>query len=114
MLDFDAGKLILIGIVALVAIPSKDLPRVLRQLGQWTAQARRMASEFQSQLYEAIRDADIEDAKRDVESAFDGVAPTSVFDPIAAAKKEVDAALRGPPKIENQPEPTGEKASPPA
>ena len=50
MFDFDAGKLIVIGIVALVAIPSKDLPRVLRQLGQLTGKMRRMAAEFQGQF----------------------------------------------------------------
>lgn len=117
MFDFDAGKLIVIGIVALVAIPSKDLPRVLRQLGQWTAQARRMAAEFQGQLMEAIREADLDDAKRDVDSAFDGMKQAASFDPLAAAKKEINAALEGPPapapapeKPESQPEKTDPSA----
>jgi sec-independent protein translocase protein TatB len=111
MFDLDAGKLIVIGIVALVAIPSKDLPRVLRQLGQWTAQARRMAAEFQGQLMEAIREADLEDAKRDVESAFDGAKQAASFDPLAATKKEIDAALEGPPaETPKQPEPEVRKA----
>ena len=57
MFDFDAGKLIVIGIVALVAIPSKDLPRVLRQLGQLTGKMRRMAAEFQGQFMDAMREA---------------------------------------------------------
>ncbi|HTO80079.1 MAG TPA: twin-arginine translocase subunit TatB [Methylocystis sp.] len=117
MLDFDAGKLIVIGIVALVAIPSKDLPRVLRQLGQWTAQARRMAAEFQSQLMEAIREADLEDAKRDVQSAFDGATQAASFDPLAAAKQEINAALEGPPAPSpKKPESEGEseKAGPSA
>ena len=115
MLDFDAGKLIVIGIVALVAIPSKDLPRVLRQLGQWTAQARRMAAEFQSQLMEAIQEADLEDAKRDVQSAFDGAAHAASFDPLAAAKQEINAALEGPPaEPPKKPEPEAEKAGPSA
>jgi sec-independent protein translocase protein TatB len=96
MFDFDAGKLIVIGIVALVAIPSKDLPRVLRQLGQWTGQARRMAAEFQNQLMEAISEADLDDAKKDVESAFQGARDVA-FDPLGAAKKEINAALKGPP-----------------
>ena len=115
MLDFDAGKLIVIGIVALVAIPSKDLPRVLRQLGQWTAQARRMAAEFQGQLMEAIREADLEDAKRDVQSALDGAKHAASFDPLAAAKQEINAALQGPPAPSpEKPEPEAEKADPSA
>ncbi len=115
MLDFDAGKLIVIGIVALVAIPSKDLPRVLRQLGQWTAQARRMAAEFQGQLMEALREADLDDAKRDVELAFDGAKQAASFDPLAAAKKEINAALEGPPaEAPKEPESQAEKAGPSA
>lgn len=115
MFDFDAGKLIVIGIVALVAIPSKDLPRVLRQLGQWTAQARRMAAEFQSQLMEAIREADLEDATRDVRSALDGAKQAASFDPLSAAKQEIDSALEGPPaEAPKKPESAGEKAGPSA
>ena len=67
MFDFDAGKLLIIGIVALVFIPSKDLPRVLRQLGQFTGKMRRMASEFQSQFMDAMREADLAELKREAE-----------------------------------------------
>ena len=67
MFDFDAGKLIVIGIVALVAIPSKDLPRVLRQLGQLTGKMRRMAAEFQGQFMDAMREAELHDLKKDLE-----------------------------------------------
>ena len=76
MFDFDAGKLIVIGIVALVAIPSKDLPRVLRQLGQLTGKMRRMAAEFQGQFMDAMREAELHDLKKDLE-------------------KEVDSAVKG-------------------
>ncbi len=67
MFDFDAGKLIVIGIVALIAIPSKDLPRVLRQIGQMTGRMRRMAAEFQGQFMEAMREAELDDVKQEVE-----------------------------------------------
>jgi sec-independent protein translocase protein TatB len=67
MFDFDAGKLLIIGIVALVFIPSKDLPRVLRQIGQFTGKMRRMASEFQTQFMDAMREADMAELKREAE-----------------------------------------------
>ena len=44
MFDFDVGKLLLIGVVALIFIPPKDLPQALRQLGRLLGQARRMAT----------------------------------------------------------------------
>jgi sec-independent protein translocase protein TatB len=67
MFDFDAGKLLIIGIVALIFIPSKDLPRVLRQIGQFVGKMRRMAGEFQSQFMDAMREADMAELKREAE-----------------------------------------------
>ena len=54
MFDFDASKLIIVGIIALIFIPPKDLPRVLRQAGQFVGKMKRMASEFQGQLMDAM------------------------------------------------------------
>jgi sec-independent protein translocase protein TatB len=57
MFDLEPGKLIVIAIVALIAIPSKDLPRVLRSLGQFSGKMRRMAAEFQDNSW-AMREAE--------------------------------------------------------
>jgi sec-independent protein translocase protein TatB len=40
MLDIAWPELIVIGAVALVAIGPKDLPKVMRTMGQWAAKAR--------------------------------------------------------------------------
>ncbi len=50
MFDFDVGKLLIFGIVALAVIPPKDLPRVMRVVGQALGRMRRMAAEFQGQF----------------------------------------------------------------
>jgi sec-independent protein translocase protein TatB len=63
MFDFDLGKLLLIGVVALIFIPPKDLPGALRQLGKLIGQARRIAGDFQSQFNEALREAELTDLK---------------------------------------------------
>ncbi len=110
MFDFDAGKLIVIGIVALVAIPSKDLPRVLRQLGQWSGKMRRMAAEFQGQFMDALNEADLAETKRqldqDVKSAMTGMGLDAAFDPLSAARKEMRQAIEAPlpPAPTSQPE----------
>lgn len=92
MFDLDAGKLIVIGIVALIAIPSKDLPRVLRQVGQMTGRMRRMAAEFQGQFMEAMREAELHDLQKDlkseVDSAFTGV-KDAAFDPLTDVRKQL-------------------------
>lgn len=104
MFDLDAGKLIVIGIVALIAIPSKDLPRVLRQIGQMTGRMRRMAAEFQGQFMEAMREAEIEDVKNEVEKAAESVRLEGAFDPMAEARKQIAGALEDqPPATEAKP-----------
>ncbi|WP_298429052.1 Sec-independent protein translocase protein TatB [Rhodoblastus sp.] len=67
MFDFDVGKLLLIGVVALIFIPPKDLPEALRMLGRVVGQARRMASEFQSQFTGALREAELSQLKTDLQ-----------------------------------------------
>jgi sec-independent protein translocase protein TatB len=99
MFDLDAGKLIVLGIVALVAIPSKDLPRVLRQLGQLTAKTRRMAAEFQSQLFDALNEAELHEAKKQLDEEVKSALSVASFDPMSAARKEmseIKAAVEAP------------------
>ncbi len=107
MFDFDAGKLIVIGIVALIAIPSKDLPRVLRQLGQLTAKMRRMAAEFQGQFMDAMRETELQDLKKDLErevdSAVKGVGLNSAFDPMEHARKQITDAVERPAQLTDGP-----------
>jgi sec-independent protein translocase protein TatB len=70
MFDFSWGELLLIGAVALIVIGPKELPAVLRAVGQWTTKIRRMAGEFQSQFQEAMREAEMADLKKEVDSAM--------------------------------------------
>src|SRR5215475_3497901 len=64
MFDLSWGKLVVIGVVALLVIGPKELPGVLRQLGQAMAKIRRMAAEFQGQFNEAMREAEVADLKK--------------------------------------------------
>ncbi len=102
MFDFDAGKLIVIGIVALIAIPSKDLPRVLRTLGQATGRMRRMAAEFQGQLMDALREAELTELKEEFEETnrkiMKSVKLDGAFDPLAEARKQIVSAVEEEPR----------------
>ena len=71
MFDFDAGKILIVGIVALIFIPPKDLPRVLRQAGQFVGKMKRMASEFQGQFMDAMREADMADLRKEAQKLAD-------------------------------------------
>ena len=82
MFDIGWSELVLIGVVALVAIGPKELPGVLRMVGQWMGKARKMASEFQGQFQEAMREAEMADLKKsfdEVKDAATGIAGGNVL-----------------------------------
>ena len=96
MLDMSWGEVMLIGGVALIVIGPKDLPKALRTLGQITTKVRRMAGEFQSQFNEAIREAELEEVRRDVEGVkrtVDAARPT--FNPVDTIRNEIRSAVDG-------------------
>jgi len=69
MFDISWSELLLIAVAALVFIGPKELPRVLRTIGQMTGKIRRMAGEFQDQFREAMREAEMADLKKDIDEA---------------------------------------------
>src|SRR5438874_5143160 len=68
---FDIGwpELLLIGVVALVVIGPKDLPRALRVAGFWVRKARTLSREFQSSIDQMIREAELEEIRQDLKKA---------------------------------------------
>jgi sec-independent protein translocase protein TatB len=96
MFEFDAGKLIIIGIVALIVIGPKELPRVMRQVGQAVGKLRRLGAEFQAQFMEAIREADAEEMRAQAHKLVEGAKVDLGADPLALAKAELTSALQKP------------------
>src|SRR5438046_1731270 len=92
MFDIGWGELLVIGVVALIAIGPKELPAVLRTVGQWMGKVRRMASEFQSQFQEAMREAEMADLKKQVEE-MSAAAVRKFEEPIETARKDVEDAM---------------------
>jgi len=108
MLELDWGKLVVLGIVALVVIGPKELPAVLRTVGQWVTKIRRMAAEFQGQFQEAMREAELADLKKQTDSIADAARELSAtkFDPIEPARREIKGAIEGNPETTPPPAPT--------
>jgi sec-independent protein translocase protein TatB len=94
MFDFSWSELLLIGLVALIFIGPKELPGVLRTLGQWMTKIRRMAGDFQNQFHDAMREAELADLKKEVDEMAAQAANYSNFDPLADVRKEMESAQR--------------------
>jgi sec-independent protein translocase protein TatB len=89
MFDFAWSELLVIGVVALIVIKPKDLPKVLRTVGYWVRQARQVASEFQSSIEQMARDAELSDVKKEIEDAGRKLTAEvhQTFDPVEIEKK---------------------------
>jgi len=96
MFDIGWGELVVIGIVALIAIGPKELPTVLRTLGQYMGKVRRMAADFQGQFQEALREAEMADLKKQAEDLKSSVSDIANFDPMVNTQKEIERALELP------------------
>lgn len=73
MFDIGWSEMLVIGAVALIAIGPKELPGVLRMVGQWVGKAKRMAADFQGQFQEAMREVEV----ADLQKQFDEVKETA-------------------------------------
>src|SRR6202043_384733 len=91
MFDIGWSELVLIAVVALIFIGPKELPAVLRMVGQWMGKMRRMAAEFQGQFQDAMREAEMADLKKTFDETTSGL--SSVFDPI---KNDMDKMVNDP------------------
>ncbi|MCX7308675.1 MAG: Sec-independent protein translocase protein TatB [Afipia sp.] len=112
MFDIGWSELLVIAVVALIAIGPKELPGVLRMIGQWMGKARRMASDFQGQFNEAMREAEMADIKKTFDDAAGmakDLSPTNLLSNLAGdSTKQVEDAL----KID-QPQMTSTAQTPP-
>jgi sec-independent protein translocase protein TatB len=102
MFDISWTEFLLIGVVALVVIGPKELPGVMRTMGQWTRKVRGMAAEFQNQFQEAMREAEMADLKKQVDDMARDVKDIDplkgVRDDIESVGKDVERSLSSTPE----------------
>lgn len=68
MFDITSSKLLILAIVALIVVGPKDLPVLLRTVGKYLGVIRRHANEFRAQFDEALREAELDQLRKDFDS----------------------------------------------
>jgi sec-independent protein translocase protein TatB len=94
MFDIGWSEIAVIAVVALIAIGPKELPGVLRMVGQWMGKARKMASEFQGQFQEAMREAEMADLKKSFDEVKEAASGFTGGGLMTSLQKDVTSALR--------------------
>jgi sec-independent protein translocase protein TatB len=94
MFDIGWSELVVIAVVALIAIGPKELPGVLRMVGQWMGKARKMAAEFQGQFQEAMREAEMADLKESFDEVKKAASSFTGGNIMTSLQKDVTESLR--------------------
>ena len=116
MFDVGWSEMAVILMVALIVIGPKDLPRVARTVGKWTAKARGMAREFQRSIDDMAREAELQDIKAEM----DKLSRTDVrhrleetIDPDGAMRRGLSAPVESEPVPATPPAATAPEPLPP-
>ena len=87
-LEQGAFEMILIGAIALIVVGPKDLPMLMRKVGQFTAKMRGLAAEFRASFDEMARQSELDDLRKEVEALRTGTS-------LAPISQEIDQHLAG-------------------
>jgi sec-independent protein translocase protein TatB len=71
MFDIGWSELLVIAVVAIVVVGPKDLPRLMRTFGHYAGKLRRAAADYQRQFEEAMRESEVDEGRKAIESVRD-------------------------------------------
>ena len=98
MFDISWTEILVIGVVALIAIGPRELPRVLYELGRWVRRLRAMAAEFQRHFSDLMHETELDELRRQAQAAHDLTKPhklAEMIDPGGTVRYGVDHAVTG-------------------
>lgn len=123
MFDIGWSELLVIGVVAIIVVGPKELPRLMRTFGHYLGKVRHMAADFQRQFEEAVRDSEIDEVRKamqDFHAEVSDVTPRGTVDkplmmptpaePEPAAAEVADAAPPASPAPKPKSKPRAKKA----
>ncbi len=100
MFDIGWSEMAVIAVIALIVIGPRDLPKVMRVAGQWAAKARRVVREFQGNIDQMVREAEVDEIKKEAEriAAYDVKSDLEQsIDPTGDLARAVDPNVPDPP-----------------
>ena len=91
--QFGMSEFLLIAIVALIVVGPKDLPLMMRKLGQMAAKARGMASEFRSAFDDIAKQAELDELRKEIEALKRDNVVKQAAEELSAAERDINARV---------------------
>ena len=93
MLDIGWTEILVITVIALFVVGPKDIPKALRTVGIWIGKLKSLSREFQNTVDDAVRDSELDEVKKQIESARTGI--TKGMTETIDSEGELTEMLRG-------------------
>jgi len=87
------SELLLLALAALIIVGPKDLPFMMRKVGQLVGKARGMAREFQAAFEDIARQSELEDLRKEIEDLKRNNMMTEAQDDLANMESDINAAV---------------------
>ncbi len=88
--QFGFAEFLMVAIVALIVVGPRDLPIMMRRLGQFVAKGRAMANEFRSAFDDIAKQAELEDLRNEIEDLKRDNALSAAVDDLKAVEKDIN------------------------
>jgi len=86
-------ELLLLAVAALIVVGPKDLPMMMRRLGQFVGKGRAMAREFQAAFDDIARQSELEELRKEIEDLKRTNAIKQATDDLSAYEQDVNSAV---------------------
>lgn len=87
------SEILVVGLAALIFIGPKDLPLLMRKLGQFVGKGRRMAREFQAAFEDIARQSELDELKKEIEELKRSNLMTQAQEDLAAVEADINSAV---------------------
>lgn len=112
--QFGFSEFLLLAVIALIVVGPKDLPMMMRKIGQFVGKARGMAREFQTAFDDIARQTELEELRKEIEALKNDNVVAKAADDLKSVEKDInEAVMREHPSTDvSSPEKTPEIAEP--
>lgn len=87
------SEILLLALAALIIVGPKDLPLMMRKIGQFVGKARAIAGEFQAAFDDIARQSELEELRKEIQDLKQNNAVTQAADDLASVEKDINASV---------------------